>query len=183
MSVTMPPVWEDELVRIEPLALAHIEHFIALRADPEVNRYVARDPFASREEAEALLQKIVDDNAEGRGCNWLISDRASGVSIGSGGIWRIDRTHDIGEVGYALLPAWWGRGILRRALVPMLDHVFKKQNLHRIEANVDPRNQRSSGLLLRLGFRLEAHLRENYKYRDRYLDSEIYGLLKSDWPT
>lgn len=182
MPLTAPPVWEDELVRIEPLALTHIEHFIALRADPEVNRYVARDPFASREEAEAFMQKVVDDNAAGRGYNWLISDRATGTPIGSGGIWRIDRAHDIGEIGYALLPAWWGRGYLRRALAPMLDHVFKQQGLHRIEANVDPLNQRSAGLLLRLGFKLEARFRENYKYRDRYLDSEIYGLLRSDWP-
>ena len=63
----------------------------------------------------------------------------------------------------------------------MLDHAFAAHALHRIEANVDPRNTRSGGLLKRLGFRHEASFRENYKHHDQYLDSDIYGLLKADW--
>ena len=52
--------------------------------------------------------------------------------------------------------------------------------LNRIEADIDPRNVASAGLLERLGFVREGVLRERWIVGDEASDSALYGLLASD---
>lgn len=174
------PLWSDGTVALEPLTVFHAEFLLRLRSDPDVLRYVDREPLASMAEAKAYAQAIADDSADGRGANWLIRDQAGGAPAGSIGLWRIDRANDLAEIGYTLLPAYWGRGFARRALAAVLDFGFNVLGLHRVEANINPDNQASRRLLERAGFRLEAQFRENYRFRDRYLDSHIYALLAQE---
>lgn len=176
MPVALPQ-WSDGTVALEPLTVFHADFLLRLRSDPEVLRYVDREPLASAQEAKAYAQRIADDTAAGRGANWLIREQASGAPAGSIGLWRIDRANDLAELGYTLMPAYWGRGFARRALGAVLDYGFGVLGLHRIEANINPENEASRRLLERAGFRLEAQFRENYRFRDRHLDSHIYGLL------
>jgi RimJ/RimL family protein N-acetyltransferase len=58
---------------------------------------------------------------------------------------------------------------------------FETLNLHRIEADVDPRNERSLRLLERLGFRREGHLRERYCINGERQDAVMMGLLRAEW--
>jgi len=180
MTVTLPS-WEDEVIRIEPLTMAHLEFVIALRNNDEVRRYSGRDPFGSHDEALAFVQKIVDNNQSGQATCWVIIEKSSGYPVGNGGAWRMDQQHNLGEIGYSLLPPWWGKGYISRALPPMLDYLFTVQGLHRIEANVDPRNTRSASVLQRLGFHHEGRFRQNHRHHDDYLDSDYFGLLRPEW--
>jgi [ribosomal protein S5]-alanine N-acetyltransferase len=66
------------------------------------------------------------------------------------------------------------------ALTLLIDHAFEDLKLHRIEADVDPRNTASLRLLERLGFRREGHLRERYFKDGEIQDSVMFGLLRSD---
>jgi RimJ/RimL family protein N-acetyltransferase len=62
-----------------------------------------------------------------------------------------------------------------------MNHAFGTLGLHRVEADVDPRNDASLRLVERLGFRREGHLRERYFVAGEIQDSVIYGLLAPDW--
>ncbi|HEX2165116.1 MAG TPA: GNAT family protein, partial [Thermoanaerobaculia bacterium] len=53
--------------------------------------------------------------------------------------------------------------------------------LHRLEADVDPRNERSLKALERLGFRREGLLRERYFVAGEIQDSVMLGLLAREW--
>jgi ribosomal-protein-alanine N-acetyltransferase len=57
---------------------------------------------------------------------------------------------------------------------------FKEMKLHSVEANVNPLNERSKKVLERIGFKKEAHFRENYLFNGEFLDSIIYSLLEKD---
>ena len=63
----------------------------------------------------------------------------------------------------------------------MLDWGFRALGLHRIEADIDPRNAASRRLLARLGFTSEGTLRERFFVGDEATDSEIFGLLREQW--
>lgn len=179
MPVVLPH-WSDGTIALEPLTAFHADFLLRLRSDPEVLRYSDREPLASLEEAQTMARRIAEDSDTGRGANWLIRESSGGGPVGTIGLWRIDRGNDLGELGYTLLPEFWGRGYARRALQAVLDHGFGVIGLHRIEANINPDNDRSRRLLERLGFRLEAQFRENFRFRGRYLDSHIYGLLAKE---
>ncbi len=60
-------------------------------------------------------------------------------------------------------------------------YAFRDMGLHRIEADVDPRNERSLKLLERLGFRCEGDLRERFRVAGEIQDSIVLGLLRSEW--
>ena len=61
------------------------------------------------------------------------------------------------------------------------DWGFRALGLHRVEADIDPRNLPSRKLLDRLGFASEGVLRERFFIGDEVTDSEIFGLLADDW--
>ncbi len=59
--------------------------------------------------------------------------------------------------------------------------MFKNLNKHRIIGSIDPRNNRSIGLLERLGFRREAHFKQSLLIDGKWVDDIIYAILKREW--
>jgi [ribosomal protein S5]-alanine N-acetyltransferase len=74
-----------------------------------------------------------------------------------------------------------GKGLMQEALPSVLDYAFDVLDMHRIAADVDPRNAASSRLLERLGFRHEGRLRERWFVNGEVCDSEYHGLLRHEW--
>ncbi len=58
---------------------------------------------------------------------------------------------------------------------------FDLLGLHRVEAIIDMANERSKGLLLKLGFTYEGNLRQRYSFRDHFEDEHYFGLLRDEW--
>ena len=54
-------------------------------------------------------------------------------------------------------------------------------NLHSVEANINPANEASTKTLEHFKFEREAYFKENYYFREKFLDSAIYSLLKKDF--
>ncbi len=63
----------------------------------------------------------------------------------------------------------------------MTRFAFEVLDLHRLEADVDPRNARSIRALERAGFTREGHQRERYWQYGDWQDALLYGLLRRDW--
>ncbi|MFT6335844.1 MAG: ribosomal-protein-alanine N-acetyltransferase [Saprospiraceae bacterium] len=97
------------------------------------------------------------------------------------GICRIDKHNNRGELGYALKKQFWNKGIASEAAKVVINYGFSKMELNTIMANTNPLNVGSKALLTKLGFFYEAHFRQDYYFDGKYLDSDIYGLIKKDW--
>ena len=149
--------------------------------DAEAMRYWSRPEMKDPAEAEALLREI-ERNASGETfLQWGIARREDDLVIGTCTLHRINREHRRAELGYILRRDHWGRGLAREALTALLDHAFGMMALHRLEADIDPRNAGSIRLVERLGFTLEGRLRERYFVAGDIQDSAIYGLLSPEW--
>ena len=81
------------------------------------------------------------------------------------------------EIGYALLPDYYKKGIADEALKAVIDYGFNTMNLHSIEANLNPDNIASAELLEKNNFEKEAYFKENYYFEGKFIDSLIYSLL------
>lgn len=82
------------------------------------------------------------------------------------------------ELGYKFRREVWGKGYARESIAPGLEIMFEKLKLHRIEALVQPENERSKKLLRALGFEMEGVKRQNVKLHGVWQDHEVYSLLK-----
>ncbi len=87
------------------------------------------------------------------------------------------------RLGYKIGQSFEGKGLMHETLAGAIDYVFHRLNFHRIEANYIPRNQRSSNLLKRLGFKINGqeadYLRINGKWETHILTSLINPAWKS----
>ena len=153
----------------------------ALFSDPEVMRYWSRPPMQERGEAEGLIAEIGESFAQRTLLNWVVTERDDDTVIGTCTLFRFDPRHRRAEIGYALRSDHWGRGLAGEAVALALDWGFRTLGLHRVEADIDPRNAGSRKLLQRLGFASEGLLRERYFIGEEVSDTELFGLLAADW--
>ena len=70
---------------------------------------------------------------------------------------------------------------MHEALSALLDYAFTELKLNRVEADTDPRNERSVRLLERLRFSKEGLFRERCIVDGEISDSAMYGLLRREW--
>lgn len=76
--------------------------------------------------------------------------RSSGAPIGMCGLIKRDSLPDV-DIGYAFLPAHWGKGYAEEATRATLAHARDDLGLRRLLAIVTPTNARSIRLLQKLG--------------------------------
>jgi len=81
---------------------------------------------------------------------------------------------------YAFEP-FAGEGYMTEGVSLVLDQAFGALGLNRLEANVQPRNKRSSRLISRLGFRLEGFSPRYLKIGGRWRDHERWAVLADEW--
>jgi ribosomal-protein-alanine N-acetyltransferase len=153
----------------------------ALFSDPAVMRYWSRPPMTGRGEAEGLVAENCEAFAQRTMLNWVVTRRDRDAVIGTCTLFHFEPRHRRAEIGYALRSDHWGRGLACEAVTLALDWGFRTLGLHRIEADIDPRNAGSRKLLERLGFTSEGLLRERYFVGGETSDTELFGLLAQDW--
>ena len=79
-------------------------------------------------------------------------------------------------LGYYANAAYARKGLMREAMEQVLDHSFGPLALHRLEANIQPGNERSIGLAKRAGFRLEGFSPRYLLIGGQWRDHERYAI-------
>ena len=174
------PELESSRLLFRAYKMEDAETLFYMRSHTAISKYLDTEIPKRIEDTEKRIKGYHDAFNEGKGITWAIVEKQSNKVIGDFGIWRIERQNSRGEIGYILHPNYWGKGYMTEALNALIRFGFDKINLHSYEANVNIENDNSKALLLKFGFKLEANFRENFYYDGKFLDSEIYCLLKSD---
>jgi ribosomal-protein-alanine N-acetyltransferase len=84
-------------------------------------------------------------------------------------------------LGYYAFEPHHAQGYMYQGVERVLGLAFRKYGLHRVEANIQPDNQRSAALVRGLGFRLEGYSPRYLKIAGRWRDHERWALTVEDW--
>ena len=174
------PIQESERLIFRKFDKKDAPRLYQIRSNPKVMEYMDNISLKSIEEAKFLIKSFKYDFKQQKGISWAITDKQTNLLIGSFAFWRMVKQHCRAEIGYSLLPEYWGKGFMTETFETLIEFGFGKMHLHSIEANVNPQNQNSIKMLERIGFKKEAYFRENYFYLDKFIDSVIYSLLETD---
>jgi ribosomal-protein-alanine N-acetyltransferase len=175
------PTIEARRVILRWIGEEDVDALYAIFSDPEVMRYWSTTPLVDRNAAVDLLKDIHAGFEQRSLLKWGVARRTDNALIGTVTLINFDFTHRRAEVGYALGRAHWGGGYIQEALHALLGYAFEVLDLHRLEADVDPRNAASIRTLERLGFQREGYLRQRWQVGGEIQDALFYGLLRPDW--
>ena len=181
-SETLPTI-DAPRVSLRWLTGADAPALFSIFSDPEVMRYWSSPPLADMEGARGLLADIHEYFRQRTLFQWGIARRADDRVIGTCTLFHLDTANRRAELGYALGREHWKQGYMQEALGALLGFSFGELNMHRIEADVDPRNVSSAKTLERMGFQREGYLRERWLVGGEIQDALFYGLLKREWPS
>jgi ribosomal-protein-alanine N-acetyltransferase len=84
-------------------------------------------------------------------------------------------------LGYYICAPYAGHGYMSEGLRLMLRYSFQRLKLHRLEANIQPRNLVSLALVERAGFVREGYSRRYLKISGQWRDHERWAILSEDW--
>jgi [ribosomal protein S5]-alanine N-acetyltransferase len=148
-----------------------------LRSDPSILRWMDMTPFTSQDEAHERILQFEDQFGNQEAIQWAIRSKETGEVIGATCFWNIRFDHCRAEIGYSLMPEFWRKGVMFEVATKILCWGKHELNLHSVDANINPLNDPSRKLLLKLGFEREAYHRQNFQHNGIFLDSEIYGKI------
>ncbi len=149
------------------------------RSDETVMQFIGREKTKSVAEALAFIEKINASVDAHESIMWAITlQEAPEIMIGTICFWNVQQDHLRAEIGYMLHPQYWNRGLMKEALLAVIDYGFDQIKLHSIEGRINPDNTVSGFLLEKAGFTKEAHFKEDFYFNGKFSDTAVYSLLQ-----
>jgi len=152
----------DSTLETERLLLRRFAHGDAATlhgctGDEKVMRHWHPGPDA---DVVATARRIAEIEAQWRCCgfgDFAVIERESDALVGFAGLHHIAGMAEV-NVGYALAPSCWGRGLGTELCLLLLAHGFTDLDLPEIVAVIDPRNAASVALANRCGLAFRREL-------------------------
>ncbi|MBV8388895.1 MAG: GNAT family N-acetyltransferase [Mucilaginibacter sp.] len=141
----------DRLV-LRELQPSDAEQIFKMRSDARVNEFIDRLPTPNINESLKFINNILKFQSEEKGMMWAITLKNAPQLIGSIVYWHIVKENDKAEIGYEMLPEYYGQGIMREALQEVIRFGFETMQLKTIVAETRVDNLRSINLLQKCRF-------------------------------
>lgn len=174
------PILHTERLTLKQATLEDAPSLLSLKSNQEFMKFLGQYPMKHVNEAEDYIRRNLDGFANKKGIQWKLCEHDNDRFLGYLGFWNIEYDHYRTEVGYGLHPDFQGKGYMKEGLKAMIHYMMTVMNIHHIKADIDPLNISSRNVLLSVGFRKNAYVRENYYFDGRFIDSEYYGMIPSD---
>ena len=143
---------------------------------------VKRDAsFYTNENMESLIQDDLTSLKMGHTLRlWIVKKNQNNKIIGSVALSNIIRgAFQSSFIGYRLDENEINQGIMAEAIGEMVNIAFEKLNLHRVEANIIPRNKASIRTVEKVGFEYEGISKKYLKINGVWEDHVHMVILNS----
>ena len=143
-------------LEMRPFTLEDAELLFSLDSDPEVMRYLGNKPINDINVVHEYLGNILRQYQENNIARWAVLEKSSGQFIGWAGIKYITEEENgmtnFYDVGYRLLPAFWGKGYATECTKAWIDYAKHKLKIQKIYASAHVDNHGSQKVLIKSGF-------------------------------
>lgn len=172
-----------ERLRLRLMTPLDVDAIHAYESLEDVARYQLFEPL-SRDEVAARVAKrgtAVRLGAEGDYLQLAVERRDSEQLIGDVffGVRSLDGL--AAEIGWTFHPDHQGQGFATEAATAVLRLAFERLGLHRVFAELDPRNKASIAVCRRLGMREEGRFRQDMWFKGAWADTGVYAMLAGDF--
>jgi len=135
--------------------------------------------YTTLEETRSQMKFFAGLEASGTGSWWAVCSAVDGVFYGGCGLNNLDKEHQKAEIGFWLLPQFWGKGIISAAVSLVCNYGFTVFHLNRIEAIIESENINSKKVMERMKFNYEGTMKECEFKNGRFISLDFYASLRS----
>ena len=175
------PTLTTERLILRPLQLKDAADMFAYASDPQVAEHVLWRAHGSIRDTQAFIRFVLAQYRRGEPSTFGVWHKGDRRLIGTMGYTAWSETDRMAEVGYSFSRAYWGQGLAAEALEALLQFSFDVLYLHRVEGQHTPQNPASGRVMEKVGMRREGHMRGRVWNKGVFVDTVMYGILRSDW--
>lgn len=176
-----PPTMLTPRLILRPVRMSDAQDLYEYSRDPEVARHVLWDAHTSIHQTRQYIRFLLRQYRNASPGTLVIALRGTGKVIGTIGFMWVQPENRSAEIGYSLSRAYWNQGLMTEALKAMVEMGFVKLGLNRIEAQHESDNPASGHVMQHAGLRHEGTLRQRLYNKGRFVDVELYAILRSDF--
>ena len=148
---------ETKRLLLREICLSDLEDMFRLDSDPLVHRYLGNEPLKKIEQSKAYIEDILTQYTERGIGRWATIEKATGSFIGWTGLRFYtngeiyNNTTDFYDIGYRLMPRFWGKGYATEASIKALEYAFETLRLNTVNGITALGNEASHRVLLKIG--------------------------------
>lgn len=153
-----------------------------LDSNPEVHKYLGNNPITTKKQAEDIIRffkKQYEENNIGR---FAAFEKESGEFIGWSGLKlnngqkeELNGFTNFIDIGYRLIPKFWGKGYATESAIACLEFGFKQMNYDVIYGAAETANIGSNKILQNIGLKYS----NDFTFEGK--DAKWYELKKTDY--
>lgn len=170
----------DRLI-LRKINLDDIQDIFEYAKDEEVVKWVTWPVHKSIEDTKKYINFILDGYEKNKHLAFVAERKEDKKVIGTVGFAEFFVDHDKAEIGYTFGAKYWGKGYATEAAKKIIEFGFNELGLNRIQAYVFAQNEASKKVLKKSGMQFEGAPRQAFKKDGKYLDLELYAILKSNF--
>jgi len=137
---------------LRPLQMTDAAGILDLRSDPELNRFLEREPLTHIGEAEGVIEHLLSGVSAGAYRYWVLAEKNTSALIGTLCLWHFAEDGKSADIGYELKKEFQGKGYMSEAVEALLRTAFTHMNVEILYAETHQANIPSLKLLQRNGF-------------------------------
>ena len=149
------PNIETKRFLLRPLSINDDKEIFILRSDERVLKYLDKPKAKTINEAREFIDKITSGIKNNEWIMWAIEEKNSQKFTGTICLWNLSKDKTKADIGFELLPEFWGKGIIQEVIPSILEYGFYQMQLAVVEGEVDPQNIKSIKLMEKFGFTVE----------------------------
>jgi ribosomal-protein-alanine N-acetyltransferase len=160
--------------------------FYSVFSNEQVMRYALIDKYESEEAIRPFFNEVLEHNTapvNRRDFEFAVFLQADDSFIGFGDI-KIHNKNSMGgcgEIGYFLLPIYWGQGYATETAKMLVEIGFKHLGLHRVSARCNANNLNSENVMKKAGMTKEGEAIKVRFKNCRWVNEKQYGILIEEW--
>jgi [ribosomal protein S5]-alanine N-acetyltransferase len=143
---------------------------------PDVIQYYGVN-FKTLKDTQAQMDFFRDLEENNTGRWWAIVSPDDSIFYGAGGVNSWNHEHHKAEIGFWLLPEFWGKGIMTEAMPLIEVHAFNVMGIHRLEGFVESKNTLCKKAMQKLKYSHEGTMADCEIKNGRYISLDIYAKL------
>lgn len=177
------PILNSDILVLKKVEEEHVDELFDIYSNDVVFQYCGILPRHNKDTVRKMVGHFERDFNKHTRVKWGIfakdqQDRLIGIIE----VFDLNQKVNMATMGYFLAEDYWGKGYATEAVRLVLEFLFLRAGINRVQADVMPQNEVSKKVLMKNGFMKEGTLRQAALWSGKgVVDREVFSILKEEY--